>query len=720
MALSEAQKKARSEYLEKYLQITECSQRKPYVFISYASDNWERVFKEAVVPMQKQYGLQVYADKAFDKVNDKWIVPMLRNIRGADVVVAFVSQSYIESYACFLELLTAVNNRKQIIFVSMEESLHLGDTTDLPNVERGAKNEILNQGANISTNTNNTSNDIMRAMKSAYTSLSTLLEQDALSKYDISDAFINFFRDASINRKTINDLNAVRGTIASVSERVFGESLISDAPLPEEARPVKRKSEPKPAPKPEPAPQPEPQPVEAQAAEAPEPEPRPAPVQTVEHKPEPQPEAPADFSWDQTEKKEEKGKKRFGKGKKDQPAEGKKKSKKPLIIGIAVAVILFFLLIGGGDTEDVTNQPYDMTDGSGDVFSGTYTGEWSKRNEWPNGEGVFVLADDAGTYTGQWVDGVAQGQGSISWPSGASYEGEWQAGMRTGQGTMHYDDGTVYVGEFKENKREGQGRRTWPDGGYIDGEWKDNQPHGKAVNYQGGDENNPEVNHYEGDYVEGKWEGYGIYTWASGASYEGEWKDGKYNGHGKLTYSDESVFEGTFVDGEKDGDATYTLTDGTVINEKWDHGAKYLEGQAYTLPDGKAGAYTGFWDLSNKCPTGRGVMEFENGDHYEGDFAEGTLAGQGKMVYSSKDIYEGAWANGAANGEGTKTFEDGDVYSGEWKDGKFVNGTADITLEDGRKYSGGWNPKGANGQGTLTRTDGTTLTGEWKDGSYVS
>lgn len=229
MGLNDMQKMERSEYLERNLEITECSQRKPYVFISYASDSWETVFKSAVVPMQKQYGLRVYADKAFDKVNDKWIVPMLRNVRGADAVIAFVSQSYIESYACFLELLTAVNNKKQIVFVSLEEQLHLGNTTDQPTVERGVKNEILNQGGNIATNTNNTSNDLMRAMKSAYTSISTLLEQDALSRYDISDAFINFFRDASINRKTIYDLNAVKSTIRSISCDVFDESLKADA-----------------------------------------------------------------------------------------------------------------------------------------------------------------------------------------------------------------------------------------------------------------------------------------------------------------------------------------------------------------------------------------------------------------------------------------------------------------------------------------------------------
>ena len=227
MGLNEVQKKERSEYLERNLEITECSQRKSYAFVSYASDNWENVFKNAVVPLQRQYGMRVYADKAFDKVNDKWIVPMLRNIRGADVVIAFVSQSYIESYACFLELLTAVNNKKQIVFVSLEQELHLGDTTDQPDVEQGVKKEILNQGGDIATNTNNTSNDLMRAMKSAYTSISTLLEQDALSKYDISDAFINFFRDASINRKTLSDLKAVKRTINSVSKEVFDKSLIS-------------------------------------------------------------------------------------------------------------------------------------------------------------------------------------------------------------------------------------------------------------------------------------------------------------------------------------------------------------------------------------------------------------------------------------------------------------------------------------------------------------
>lgn len=711
MALNEAQKKERSEYLERNLEITECSQRKPYVFISYASDNWETVFKTAIVPMQKKYGLSVYADKAFDKVNDKWIVPMLRNIRGADVIVAFVSQSYIESYACFLELLTAVNNRKQIVFVSLEDRLHLGDTTDQPEVERGVKSEILNQGANIATNTNNTSNDIMRAMKSAYTSISTLLEQDALSKYDISDAFINFFRDASINRKTINDLTAVKGTIASVSGRVFDKSLITEPAAP--------KSKPKPEPAPqEPETREEPVPVPEAAAEAaPEAAPQQPPVRTVE--PAPRNGEPADFSWEQAGQPEEKGKKSFGKKEKPAQAEGdKKKSKKPLIIGAAVAVVLLFiLLIGGGDATEVTDQPYDMTDGSGDVFSGVYTGEWSKRNKWPNGEGVFALADGAGTYTGQWVDGVAQGQGSMTWTSGASYEGEWLAGMRTGQGTMYYDDDTVYVGEFKENKRDGQGRRTWSDGGYIDGEWKDNEANGHVINYIGGDENNPEARVYEGEYVNGKREGTGTFTWPSGQKYEGEWKEGKYNGQGTLTYSDGSVFVGTFVDGEKDGDAVYTRADGTVVEEKWSNGNMWLVDKEYTTPGGEAGTYTGFFDLGNSVPMGFGTMKYANGQIYVGDWVDGDREGQGRWTWPDGGFYDGEWKNGKRHGQGTFTWANGSYYEGGWKDGKY-NGQGKYVVvdEDGKTYThyegdyvdGHW-----EGHGVKSWANGNKVEGEF-------
>ena len=40
-------------------------------------------------------------------------------------------------------------------------------------------------------------------------------------------------------------------------------------------------------------------------------------------------------------------------------------------------------------------------------------------------------------------------------------------------------------------------------------------------------------NIYEGEWIDGLFDGHGKYTWANGDVYEGEYKDDKRNGHGK-------------------------------------------------------------------------------------------------------------------------------------------------------------------------------------------
>ncbi len=705
MGLNEVQKKERSEFLEKNLKITECSQRKPYVFISYASDNWEAVFKSAVVPMQKKYGLRVYADKAFDKVNDKWIVPMLRNVRGADVVIAFISQSYIESYACFLELLTAVNNRKQVVFVSLEEHLHLGDTTDQPVIERGVKNEILNQGANIATNTNNTSNDIMRAMKSSFTSLSTLLEQDALSRYDISDAFINFFRDASINRKSINDLKAVRGTIRSVSSDVFDKSLITES-------------------------QPEPAQESAggsasgyrqEPAREPDPESGQEPAPVLQAGQESQPERKADFSFtdNETEKKT------------------KKALHLKLILGgiaVAVAVLVIVFIVRMGN---VTDKAYTTPGGT----SGTYTGQWKK--EQPEGQGTFT-GEDGTTYEGEWKEGEIDGQGTACYTDGSVYEGGFKDDLPDGQGKLTYADGSVYKGGFSEGEKHGDGvyttvdgveeNETWvhgqkietvawdngtytgttkdgtphgsgtityPDGSTYkayEGEWEDGRYHGQGtLSFASGSV-------YEGEFEDGNYSGQGIMTYYNGVVYEGEWKDNKYQGQGTLTYADGSFFQGEFKEGVKDGDGIYTKTDGTTVNEKWvkDDNIPWDNG-VYTGP------------TKDGTPNGNGTITFKDGSVYKGALVNGLFNGKGTMTYANGDAYEGEWKSGSRGGQGVYTYANGNVYEGEWADNS-RNGQGKLTYANGDVLEGEWKDSLINGQGKLTFANGDILEGEFKDG----
>lgn len=641
MGLNEAQKKERSEYLEHNLEITECSQRKPYVFISYASDNWETVFKSVVVPMQKQYGLRVYADKAFDKVNDKWIVPMLRNIRGADVIIAFVSQSYVESYACFLELLTAVNNRKQIVFVSLEDRLRLGDTTDQPVVERGVKNEILNQGANIATNTNNTSNDLMRAMKSAFTSLSTLLEQDALSKYDISDAFINFFRDASINRKTINDLNAVRGTIESVSRSVFDRSLITvqenagtewkKSIFPAREQPVRETEtvHQQPAQPAESVHQQPVQPAEtvyqqpvqptesvhqqpAQPAETVYQQPvrsaeaayqqpaQPAesvhqqPVQRTETTYQPteaayqKPLQSAENAYQQPVQQAEAGWQEPQQG--QAPANAKKpkfdiRNKKKLAIVAGVCLLLVIIIVKIVSPKTVKNMVYTISEG----YSGTYTGEW--KNDQPDGEGK-IQWDNGNVYEGEWENGMPNGQGTCRYSNGDVYTGEWVNDFITGKGTMKYANGEVYEGEWNQGYCEGQGTLTKANGDVYSGKWVQSKLNGQGTaTYANGDK-------YTGEWLNGSYHGYGTGEFANGSKYEGEWKNGSANGQGTSWNTNGAIYTGEWVDG---------------------------------------------------LPNGYGLIKWANGDTYEGE-----------------------WKDDKLHGQGTYTFADGTVQTGTWEDGQYV------------------------------------------------
>lgn len=588
--------------MEQSLEITECSQRRPYVFISYASDNWKTVFKEAVVPLQNQYGLRVYADKAFDKVNDKWIVPMLRNVRGADMMVAFVSQSYIESYACFLELLTAVNNKKQIVFVSLGENLHLGDTTDQPNVERGVKGEIMNQGGNIATNTNNTSNDIMRAMKSAYTSLSTLLEQDALSKYDISDAFINFFRDASVNQKTVNDLGAVMGTIASISQNVFASpSNPKQSPAPAPPKQVLEYT-PSITPEPEPQGQSPSEPLSQAVSEI-----GPAPWPASETDP------PSNFEAAQEPRKRQ-----------------SPKAKPFLIVGAVglLALIAAIALVITGRTKNVEDMPY-TTSGNN---VGTYTGQLKGGKA--NGQGTFVAAN-GDVYVGEWRDGYSTGQGTCTYVNGNVYEGGWKKDMFDGEGTFTWANSVIFTGTWSNGNYYGPGTLSYPNGDIFKGEFAGNGLVSKGTcNYANGDV-------YEGEWSDNGPEGQGTMTCANGDICEGSWKNGLFNGQGTYSSADGSVFMGEWSDGYLTGQGTAVYADGSTYDGEWKNGLRHGQGEYKTTT---GDIYTGDW--VDNMQEGQCTYRFTDGRIYKGEWSGDAANGSGTLTQADGTLLTGMWKNG--------------------------------------------------------------------------
>ena len=66
-------------------------------------------------------------------------------------------------------------------------------------------------------------------------------------------------------------------------------------------------------------------------------------------------------------------------------------------------------------------------------------------------------------YEGEIVNGVPNGQGTMTCCDGIKYVGGYKDGKKNGQGTGTWFDGSEYVGEYKNGYEHGQGTLTIPD-----------------------------------------------------------------------------------------------------------------------------------------------------------------------------------------------------------------------------------------------------------------
>ena len=90
------------------------------------------------------------------------------------------------------------------------------------------------------------------------------------------------------------------------------------------------------------------------------------------------------------------------------------------------------------------------------------------------------LVGHGAKYSGDLVDGVREGVGSLAWDNGDVYEGQFKAGKRHGNGRLVWASGEVYEGEFAAGKRTGYGIYSWSNGQSYEGEWVDDQPDGQG------------------------------------------------------------------------------------------------------------------------------------------------------------------------------------------------------------------------------------------------
>ena len=121
-----------------------------------------------------------------------------------------------------------------------------------------------------------------------------------------------------------------------------------------------------------------------------------------------------------------------------------------------------------------------------------YTGQWTNGLFEGNGELIYR---DGDVYTGTFLNGFPSGNGKVIYIDGehSSFTGQFLAGKLV-DGELIYRDGDVYTGEFLNQLMHGKGKRL-----YIHN--RDAQPHSRRTEI-----------------------------------YEGEFRDGRRNGKGTSTY----------------------------------------------------------------------------------------------------------------------------------------------------------------------------------------
>ena len=200
-------------------------------------------------------------------------------------------------------------------------------------------------------------------------------------------------------------------------------------------------------------------------------------------------------------------------------------------------------------------------------------------------------------------------------------------------GNFIYPAINIIENEIKKKRNNGKyinGKYIWENGKYYFGEIKNNLPNGKGIKYY----LNGNIL-YEGNFINGKFEGNGKYIWEDNEYYIGQFKNGLFHGKGIEYYSNGKIkYEGDFINGKYEGNGKYIWEDNEYYIGQWKNGLSH----------------------------GKGIEYYSNGKiKYEGDFINDKYEGKGKFIYENGEYYIGQWKNGLRNGKGIYYYSNGNI-----------------------------------------------------------
>ncbi|XP_077235127.1 uncharacterized protein LOC143877145 [Tasmannia lanceolata] len=174
--------------------------------------------------------------------------------------------------------------------------------------------------------------------------------------------------------------------------------------------------------------------------------------------------------------------------------------------------------------------------------------------------------------------------------------------------------------------------------------------------------NNGDV--YEGEFHRGKCSGSGVYYYYMSGRYEGDWVDEKYDGFGVETWARGSRYRGQYRQGLRHGFGVYRFYTGDVYSGEWSNGQSHGCG-VHTCEDGSRYVGEFKWGVKH----GLGHYHFRNGDTYSGEYFADKMHGFGVYRFANGHLYEGAWHEGRRQGLGMYTFRNGETQAGHWQNG---------------------------------------------------
>ncbi|KAK3023218.1 hypothetical protein RJ639_043330 [Escallonia herrerae] len=192
---------------------------------------------------------------------------------------------------------------------------------------------------------------------------------------------------------------------------------------------------------------------------------------------------------------------------------------------------------------------------------------------------------------------------------------------------------------------------------------------------------------YEGDWVDEKYDGHGVETWAKGSRYRGQYRQGLRHGFGVYRFYTGDVYSGEWCNGQCHGFGSRSCEDDSQYTGEFKWGIKHGLGHyhfrmfvidAYKMAEAaedlRCIVYWGMLQTMKlehrqglmlcelvlgvlKDPDkmhGFGVYRFGNGHRYEGAWHEGRRQGLGMYTFRNEETQMGHWQNGVLNVSSTK------------------------------------------------------------------